>query len=222
MPPLSLDTKNTMRVVIADRDSMGGDLLANALSRNAEIEAISIHPLELLERLAAGEFGLVVISSDIEFETGSGFELADRVSRSYPDVPVLILLNHSSHEQVLRSFRAGARGVFSRQRPMAEFLECVRHMGRGFLWAGKQETNNLREALQSLPGTMASPSIQASQLTARELQVVQLVATGMTNKAIAGELVLSEHTVKNYLFRAFDKLGVSSRMELLLQMTGRT
>ncbi len=58
-------------------------------------------------------------------------------------------------------------------------------------------------------------------LTMRELQVARCAAKGKTNKAIASELGLSEHTVKNYLFRAFEKLGVSNRVELLLYLMVR-
>ena len=58
-------------------------------------------------------------------------------------------------------------------------------------------------------------------MTYREQQVVQAAARGKTNKVIASELGLSEHTVKNYLFRAFDKLGVSNRVELLFYLTMR-
>ena len=59
----------------------------------------------------------------------------------------------------------------------------------------------------------------SKSLTKRELQVVQCAARGKPNKVIASELFLSEHTVKNYLFRAFEKLGVSSRVELLFHLT---
>jgi DNA-binding NarL/FixJ family response regulator len=57
-----------------------------------------------------------------------------------------------------------------------------------------------------------------SSLTVREMQVVRSAASGMTNREIAKELGLSDHTVKNYLFKAFEKLGVSSRVELLLSL----
>jgi DNA-binding NarL/FixJ family response regulator len=79
----------------------------------------------------------------------------------------------------------------------------------------------LLEALKSLPAPVELTEIDSSTLTKRELQVVQCAATGQTNKAIASELGLSEHTVKNYLFRAFEKLGVSSRVELLFYLTVR-
>ena len=109
--------------------------------------------------------------------------------------------------------------MFSRQRPMAEFLHCVEHVRKGFIWAGRQETNALLEAFRSIPAPDVLTAKNSPSLTARELQVVKCAARGKTNKAIAAELGLSEHTVKNYLFRAFEKLGVSSRVELLFYLT---
>ena len=132
-----------------------------------------------------------------------------------------MLMNHTTHELVINAFRAGARGVFSRQLPMTEFLDCIEHVGKGYIWAGKQETSSLLEAFKSIPAPNVLSANDSPSLTTRELQVVQCAAKGMTNKAIASELRLSEHTVKNYLFRAFEKLGVSSRVELLFYLTIR-
>jgi DNA-binding NarL/FixJ family response regulator len=97
----------------------------------------------------------------------------------------------------------------------------VEQVGKGCIWAGKQETALLLEAFRSIPAPALVTSIDSPALTTRELEVARCAAKGKTNKAIAMELGLSEHTVKNYLFRAFEKLGVSSRVELLFYLTTR-
>jgi two-component system, NarL family, nitrate/nitrite response regulator NarL len=209
------------RILIVDRDPMGGDLLANVLIRERGYEADSLPPGRLLQEVGNSEVDLVVIAADLPSEPGAGLELAHQVNRAHPDTPIVILLHTSTHEMVIRAFRAGARGVFSRRQPMSEFLDCVQQVSKGFIWAGRQETNNLRQALQSIPAPNAILGQDVPSLTAREMQVVRLAATGKTNKAIAEELLLSEHTVKNYLFRAFDKLGVSNRVELLFYLTSQ-
>jgi two-component system nitrate/nitrite response regulator NarL len=134
-------------------------------------------------------------------------------------MPIVILLNQSTHDSVINAFRSGARGVFSRQQPVAELLDCVEHVRKGFIWAGAQETALLLDAISLLPSPDAPMAIESSTLSVRELQVVKCAARGKTNKVIAGELGLSEHTVKNYLFRIFEKLGVSNRVELLFYLT---
>jgi DNA-binding NarL/FixJ family response regulator len=133
----------------------------------------------------------------------------------------VILLNQSTREAVINAFRSGARGVFSRQQPVTDFIQCIEQVRKGLIWAGPQETTFLLDAFSSgpLPNTLSVNS--SSPLTMRELQVVKCAARGKTNKVIACELGLSEHTVKNYLFRAFEKLEVSNRVELLFYLTQR-
>lgn len=213
--------QQVLRVVIADRDSMSSDLLSGALSRDRLCEATAVRPSDLLHRLATADVDLVVIGVDLDSKPGSGFALANAVYRNYPGIYIVMLLNHTVRETVINAFRSGARGVFSRQLPVTEFIDCIEHVGKGFIWAGKEETNALLEAFKSVPLPPVVSASDSPLLTTRELQVVQCAARGMTNKAIASELRLSDHTVKNYLFRAFEKLGVSSRVELLFYLTTR-
>jgi DNA-binding NarL/FixJ family response regulator len=200
---------------------MSGDLLATALMRDRNCQASAVRSADLLDSMANGEAGLVVIGADLNHDTRTGFDLAHLVRRAYPLVPVVILLNLSTHDSVLSAFRSGARGVFSRQQPVADFIDCVEHVRKGFIWAGAQETTFLLDALSSVPYLNMPMASEQALLTVRELQVVKCAARGKTNKVIACELGLSEHTVKNYLFRAFEKLGVSNRVELLFYLTIR-
>ena len=124
-----------------------------------------------------------------------------------------------TRESVISAFRAGARGVCSRERPISEFLDCIELVRRGLIGATGNEVAFLLEALKNIAAPKLAIAIDSPQLTSRQLQVVQHAAAGKTNKCIAAELHLSEHTVKNYLFRAFEKLGVSSRVELLFYLT---
>jgi len=132
-----------------------------------------------------------------------------------------MLLDESTPASVIDAFRSGARGVFSRQQPVTEFLDCLVHVRKGFIWAAEREAAFLLEAFRCIPAPDPAKTNNSLSLTMRELQVARCAAKGKTNKAIAGELGLSEHTVKNYLFRAFEKLGVSNRVELLLYLMVR-
>jgi DNA-binding NarL/FixJ family response regulator len=207
------------RAVVVDRDSMGSDLLVNALVHSLKCDAIAARSSDLLQMLATRSADFVMISAHLSTKFGAGFDLANAVSCAHPKIPIVILLEQPTREAVINAFRSGARGVFGRQRSMSELIDCVEHVRRGSIWAGREETNFVLEAFKNISAPTALTEGNFSSLTTRELQVVQCAATGRKNKTIANELGLSEHTVKNYLFRAFEKLGVSSRVELLFYLT---
>jgi len=205
--------------LISDRDAMSSQLLADTLVRNRQYQAAAIAPAQLLCSLKDGAVGLVVIGAELAPRPGCGFDLAQAVARAYPRTAIVMLLDAPDRASVIGAFRAGARAVFSRQQPLAEFLDCIDSVRKGFIWAGQTESTFLLDAFRSIPAPVISVSSASLPLTVRELQVVREAAQGKTNRAIANDLGLSEHTVKNYLFRAFDKLGVSSRVELLFCLT---
>jgi two-component system, NarL family, nitrate/nitrite response regulator NarL len=207
--------------LIVDRDAMTGHLLADVLVRNRKCDTAAISSSDLLRTLDTRKIDLVVIGADLNPGPRTGFDLADSVCRAHPEVIIVLLLNQTDQESVINAFRSGARGVFSRQRPMTEFLDCIEHVKKGYIWAGREETNSLLEAFKNIPSPGILTASTSPPLTKREFEVVECAARGKTNRAIANELGLSEHTVKNYLFRAFDKLGISSRVELLFYLTIR-
>lgn len=219
--PIDQSPEPALRAFIVDRDAMSSHLLAEALVRSRRCDTTAIPAGDLLRNLALREIDLLIISADLTTSSGSGLDLAESVGRAYPKVMMIVLLKQADHHSIISALKAGARGIFSRQRPMAEFLDCVDHVRKGYLWAGKEETDTLIEVFRSIPTAPGLGPNSSLPLTKRELEVVQCAATGKTNRAIASELGLSEHTVKNYLFRAFEKLGVSSRSELLFYLTAR-
>lgn len=127
-----------------------------------------------------------------------------------------MLLDDSEPQIVVAAFRDGASGVFSRKRRSTELRKCIRCVAAGEIWARNKEILFIVEALQK----QATPHIANSQgvalLTKREEDVVALAINGLTNRQIARELGLSQHTVKNYMFEIFEKLGISTRVELVL------
>ena len=94
--------------------------------------------------------------------------------------------------------------------------KCLLRVASGQVWANTEQLNYLMDLISEVPSLRVLNSRGTSLLTPREEQVVALVAEGLSNRLIAGELNLSEHTIKKYLFRIFEKLGVSTRVELVL------
>jgi DNA-binding NarL/FixJ family response regulator len=200
---------------------MSSDLLAGVLAKDAYFACEVVQSAQLLQSLEAAKADLVVITVDANSNPGQSFALANSVRLACPSVNIVCLLNQITSAFVIKAFRSGACGVCARKRSLSEFIDCLKRVAQGCIWAGPWETAALLQAFMLIPAPDIALGCNAQELTERELQVVQCASKGMTNKAIAGELRLSEHTVKNYLFKAFEKLGVSSRVELLFYLTTR-
>ena len=136
--------------------------------------------------------------------------------------PVILFYSPERH-LVVDAFRAGAKGVFCLSKAAFKSLcRCVERVHTGQIWADSSELSEVMEAFSQLAPLRVVNADGMRLLTKREEDVVRLLAEGMQNRDIARELRLSEHTVKNYLFHIFDKLGVSSRVELVLYAVSST
>src|SRR5208337_801178 len=131
-------------------------------------------------------------------------------------VPAVMLLDSSKREAVLEAFRSGARGVLGRHESVEIFSKCLRRVHEGQIWANSEQVALLTHALASSHTVGAVDARGMNLLSKRETEIVRSAAQGLTNREIAERFSLSPHTIKNCLFRIFDKLGVSNRVELLL------
>lgn len=213
---------NRFRAAIVGQDEMNSGLLAAMIRRELNCEAFGTSTSELLSLLRNQAIDVAIIDADIGHEAGAGFGLATTISSEFPEVRIVILVTKPSREATISSLRAGACGIFNRQQPIGQFIECIEHVRDGAIWAGPAETRFLLDAMKDTAVLNALAVDKSPTLSAREMQVVRAAASGKTNKEIASELRLSEHTVKNYIFRAFEKLGVSSRIELLIYLTAQS
>jgi two-component system nitrate/nitrite response regulator NarL len=203
-----------IRILIADRNHMSSQLLAESLERDARFEVVAIAgPSELLSVAAAQNPDVAVISAEFDAIDRKGMQIARALNARNPGIYIVMLLEANQRETVVASFRNGARGVFCRTGPLCEFRKCLERVGCGQIWANNVETGHLLEAVKSTPSCDGID--QVSTLSKREISVAEIAAQGYTNKQIADQLGLSEHTVKNYMFRVFEKLHVSNRIELL-------
>jgi len=162
-----------------------------------------------------------VIGARLEGEDTAGFSATRELRALRAKTSVILILDSIRPAMVVEAFRAGASGIFSRDQSSELLGKCIHAVHRGQVWASSKELRYVIESLGSpLPGK--SIGVRGSGLlTKREEGVVQLVAEGMTNRDISQELHLSEHTVRNYLFRIFNKVGTSNRLELALYAIDR-
>jgi DNA-binding NarL/FixJ family response regulator len=216
----NLPAQDRLRVLAADSSAMNTQLLVEVLARNSQflvIEAPSSEP-EILPLVQSEKPDIVLLSARLAGD-GAAFELVRSIRAERPSPRVVIMLDDSEPAAVVEAFRAGAHGIFCRTQPLRLLAKCIECVHAGQVWASSSELHYLLQALAK-PALADFSHLSDSPLSAREADVVRCVAEGLTNREIARRLKLTEHTVKNYLFRIFDKLGVSSRVEVVLYALG--
>jgi len=204
-------------IVVADSTRIHTQLLADAINKDQGLHVVSTasSSTDLLADVLRVPIDVVVLSHNLDNQPGYGTQVLREMRSLRPEIKGVILLDSSQPEVVLDCFRAGARGIFSKQERIETLCKCIRAVNEGQIWARSVELDHVLDALANSPHVSATTHKGVELLSARERQVIQYVAGGMTNREIAKALDLSPHTIKNYLFRIFDKLGVSSRTELL-------
>jgi two-component system nitrate/nitrite response regulator NarL len=207
-----------IRVLAADSTRMSSQLLAEALAQDRQFEVTGIEPKpsSILDAVAQKMPHVVLVSSALEESNTLGFDLTRQVRTTYPETRVVLLMDASNSSAVVEAFRCGAQGVFSRTESSKTLAKCISSVHQGQVWANSAELRYLLEALREAEPMRLVDSRGEAILSKREQDVVRCVAEGLSNREIASRLKLTEHTVKNYLFRIFDKLGVSSRVEVVL------
>ncbi len=212
------EVSNVIRVLAADATRMNSQLLAAALERDKRFQVLD--PVSdargIIAAVAKEKPSVVVISAELDDEKGKGFEIARELRSMHAEARVVMLLDASERNQVVEAFRAGARGVFCRSESLLSLARCIQCVSDGQIWANSKELRYLLEALGEALPLRVVDTRGAALLSRREVEVVRCVAEGLSNREIAQRLGLTEHTVKNYLFRIFDKLGVSKRVEVVL------
>lgn len=204
-------------IVVADSTRIHTQLLADALRNDTGLQVVAAasNSEELLAAVTRVPIDVVVISHNLDNRPGHGVEVLREMRALRPQIKGIVLLDSSKPQEVLDCFRAGARGIFSKQERIESLCRCIRNVHEGQIWARSVDLDHALDALAKSPVVRATNHKGIELLSERERQVIQHVAGGMSNREIAAALGLSPHTVKNYLFRIFDKLGVSSRTELL-------
>ena len=206
-----------IRVLVVDNTRIHAQLLADALKRGPSLEVVGAvsHSGELIDLIRSQKVDVAVIGCDLDEQPLHGIEILRQLKSMFPAIRAIILLDSSKRDVVIEAFRAGARGLFTRHESMEMLSKCVRRVHEGQIWANAEQVGYAVEALAAAPTVRAVGANGIDLLSKRELEVVRCLAEGLTNREIAQRLGLSQHTIKNYLFRVFDKLGVSSRLELL-------
>jgi DNA-binding NarL/FixJ family response regulator len=197
---------------------MTSELLRNAFAHSRKgfsIETMTGSSQKIIGGLATHKADVALISEELQDGPQAGVKVLQKLQNSH-HTPSIMLLQGSKPECVVNAFRGGARGIFYRTHSLKALSKCIRMVHKGQIWASNQDLEHLIAALSQTKPLRLNNSDGLPLLTRREEEVVQLVADGLKNREIALRLNIKEHSIRNYLYRIFEKLGVSTRVELIL------
>jgi DNA-binding NarL/FixJ family response regulator len=212
-------------VLVVEESLFAADLLGSGLKRCQNyfevITQVSSFA-EAVHALAERNPQVAIVSARLRDGQNSGYKLIAHIRENFPRTSTVALLADAQQEHVLEAFRCGARGVFSRDQAFRVLVKCVRKVQEGEIWASPDHIGLVFESLKRNSGAAAPPeaSEALAELTPREREVAVLVMEGFRNAEIGARLGVSEHTVRNYIMRIYDKLGVSNRVQLTRQCAG--
>jgi DNA-binding NarL/FixJ family response regulator len=220
---------NSIRILLADDHALLRQGTAELLRREPDLHVVGEagdgqRAIELTEKLKPD---LVIM--DVRMPVLSGIEATRRIRQSMPAVRVLVLTAHDDLQYVFSLLQAGASGYLLKTAPISDLVSAIHRIYAGDMSVDptiackivlQQATaRNVTPLVPAKAGSSSGPvsePIILEELTEREMTILQLLARGLSNQAIAEALSISDRTVQSHLTRLFSKMSVSSRLEAVL------
>ena len=198
-----------MRVVIADDDALVSVSLKTILeaSGDIQVQAMGITAAQAVQLYEENQPDVLLL--DIQMGEESGLDAAQKVLKRNPDAKVLFLTTFSDNEYIVKALSMGARGYILKQ-DFEGLIPALRAVNEGQCVFGSGIASKLPALLQE----QETFDFAAHEIGEKELDIISLVAEGLSNKEIADRLFLSEGTVRNYISDILDKLALRDRTQL--------
>jgi DNA-binding NarL/FixJ family response regulator len=207
--------ESTIRILIADDHGVVREGLRAVLGSESDMEVVgeAATGKEVVAR--AAELRPDVILMDIQMPELNGIEATRRILEANPGVGVVVLTMFEDDDSVFSVMRAGARGYVLKGAPPSEILKVVRAVAAGEAHFGPEIARRLMSFF-SEPSPASTQDI-FPELSAREVEILDLIAQGHTNAKIAARLYLSPKTVGNHISHIFTKLQVADRAQAIIR-----
>ncbi|MBE0637274.1 MAG: response regulator transcription factor [Bacteroidales bacterium] len=205
-----------IHIVLADDHQIFRDGIKALLSDidDFKVVAEASNGDELLRMLETSEPDIIIM--DISMPGISGIELTRKISELYPQIAVLILSMHSNEDFVINSVINGAKGYLPKDTGRKELLEAIYDIADGDEYFGKLITSNMMKSFIKKTQKKFLPVDKENQLTSREIEIIQQIGKGLSNKEIADKLFISVRTVDSHKNHMMQKLKLRSTAEIII------
>jgi DNA-binding NarL/FixJ family response regulator len=206
-----------IRVLIADDQALfrRGLFVVLGTEDGVEVVAEAENGLEAIEK--ARELAPDVVLMDVRMPKANGIEAAAQIRADLPSTKILMLTVSDEEEDLYEAIKAGANGYLLKEISVEEVAESIRSVMQGQSLISPSMASKLLNEFNALVRRAEDrQQFPAPALTTREIEVLRLVAKGMSNREIAEELYISENTVKNHVRNILEKLHLHNRMEAVI------
>jgi len=203
---------DTIKILIVDDHEVVRDGIAAMLGRQPDFSVIGEANNGKAAVEKAGDLRPDLILMDLRMPEMTGVEAMRHIRRENAEVKFIVLTTYDSDEYIFDAIEAGAKGYLLKDASREELFQAVRAVHRGESLIEPGVASRLLDRLAQLSRQSRQPPV-SNILSERETEVLQQMATGAANKAIASTLSISESTVKTHIANIFQKLGVNQRTE---------
>ncbi|MDO9087667.1 MAG: response regulator transcription factor [Anaerolineaceae bacterium] len=202
-----------IRVIVCDDQEIVCQGLTTILNNDPQIQVIATanNGLDVQSLVATHQPDLVLM--DLKMPGTNGIQATQKIRSSFPNVKILILTTYDDDEWLFDAIRAGAAGYLLKDTPADTLIKAIKGTMGGETYL---DPNVAGKVLHKVAHQQQVSPASHIQMSDREMDVLQLLARGLTNADIARELYLSEGTVRNYTSAIFTKLGVNDRTQAVL------
>jgi DNA-binding NarL/FixJ family response regulator len=206
-----------IRISIVEDDDPARAALAVLFNGTPGLRCVSTHRSteDALRKLPFADCDVVLL--DLGLPGASGIECARELKRRRPELQLLVLTVHEDHDKIFECLKAGASGYLLKKTPLAQLVESIHELVAGGSPMSPAIARKVAQYFQALPPA----SGVLNTLTDREREVLDLIARGRKNTAMAHDLGISAHTVDNHIRRIYEKLQVHTRAEATARYLGR-
>jgi DNA-binding NarL/FixJ family response regulator len=203
----------SVRIVLVDDHPIVLQGLQHLFARQEDLEVVACCGSVAAAVEAARVHRPDVVVTDLRMPRATGLDLIAALKEAHPACRAVLLTASITQEEVVEAVKRGVSGLVLKESPPEQLLECVRRVARGEQWL---DPDTVTRALTDVVDRERARGELSAALTARELEIVQMVAQGLRNRSIGERMSITESTVKVHLHNIYQKLGVEGRLELVL------